>query len=88
MSGQKTINVLFIASEAAPLVKVGGLGDVSGSLPLALRKLSSSKNYGKKLDVRLVIPFHSIITRSFENIQLIASFSVRIRQEIFLPELS
>ncbi len=76
MSGQKTINVLFIASEAAPLVKVGGLGDVSGSLPLALRKLSSSKNYGKKLDVRLVIPFHSIITRSFENIQLIASFSV------------
>ena len=32
------VNVLFIASEAAPFVKTGGLADVMGALPAALRK--------------------------------------------------
>ncbi|MBI2976493.1 MAG: glycogen/starch synthase, partial [Chloroflexi bacterium] len=33
------LKVLVLASEAAPLVKVGGLGDVVGALPSALRAL-------------------------------------------------
>ncbi len=40
--------ILFISSEAFPLSKTGGLGDVAGSLPNALLK--------QQQDVRLVIP--------------------------------
>jgi len=54
----QTINVLFLAAEAEPFVKVGGLGDVAGTLPRALRALSNEE---LKLDVRLVLPMHTAI---------------------------
>jgi starch synthase len=54
----QTINVLFLAAEAEPFVKVGGLGDVSGTLPRALRALSTDE---LKIDVRLVLPQHTVI---------------------------
>ncbi|MFH2102547.1 MAG: glycogen/starch synthase [Chloroflexota bacterium] len=54
----ETLNVLFLAAEAEPFFKVGGLADVAGSLPWALRKLSSRKTGGFTLDVRLVLPLH------------------------------
>ena len=54
----QTINVLFLAAEAEPFVKVGGLGDVAGTLPRALRALS---NDDIKVDVRLVLPQHTVI---------------------------
>ncbi len=61
---KQKLNVLFIAAEADPFIKVGGLGDVAGSLPRALRHVST----GAALDVRLVIPFHSAIRT--ENLDL------------------
>ncbi len=54
----QTINVLFLAAEAEPFVKVGGLGDVAGSLPRFVRNLSNDEI---KFDVRLVIPQHAVI---------------------------
>ncbi|HSL42671.1 MAG TPA: glycogen/starch synthase [Anaerolineales bacterium] len=54
----QTINILFLAAEAEPFVKVGGLGDVAGTLPRALRALSNDEI---KVDVRLALPHHSVI---------------------------
>ena len=33
------LQVLFLAAEADPFFKVGGLGDVAGSLPPVLRRM-------------------------------------------------
>ncbi|HVP21319.1 MAG TPA: glycogen synthase [Anaerolineaceae bacterium] len=63
----KTIRVLFLASEADPLVKVGGLGDVSGSLPKALENLPPDEIDGNAVEVRLVLPFHSDIRKKIPN---------------------
>ncbi|WP_322508971.1 glycogen/starch synthase [Anaerolinea sp.] len=55
--------VLMVSAEAEPYVKVGGLGDVAGSLPKALLKLPKDVLEGYSLDVRLVLPFHPVIPR-------------------------
>ena len=47
------LKILFIASEAAPFVKVGGLGEVMYSLPKALRKLGH--------DARVLTPKYATI---------------------------
>ncbi|MBI4949152.1 MAG: glycogen synthase GlgA [Deltaproteobacteria bacterium] len=44
------MKVAFIAPEAAPFSKTGGLADVAGSLPKALKRLGA--------DVALFVPFH------------------------------
>jgi starch synthase len=45
--------VLFVTSEAHPLIKTGGLADVAGSLPKALAELSQ--------DIRVIIPNYQAI---------------------------
>ena len=84
----KTINVLFLAAEAEPFIKVGGLGDVAGSLPRALRALS---NDDIKLDVRLVLPYHLAVKA--DNLKPVGMFSlmrgsVEIQVEAFETSLN
>ena len=74
----QTINVLFLAAEAEPFVKVGGLGDVAGTLPRALRALSNEEI---KLDVRLVLPMHTAIRA--ESLKPVGIYSIpRGRTEV------
>lgn len=57
----ENLNVLFLAAEAEPFVKVGGLGDVAGTLPRALRGLPAEVVGGSVVDVRLILPMHSAV---------------------------
>ena len=60
------MNILFVTSEVHPLIKTGGLADVSGSLPAALQALGQ--------DVRLLVPGYSPVLDKLENKRLVASF--------------
>jgi starch synthase len=59
------LKVLFVAAEMAPIVKVGGLADVAGALPLALRQAG--------LDVRVALPFYASIDREALQAERIAT---------------
>ena len=51
------LKVLYVASEAVPFIKTGGLADVAGSLPKALKK--------QGVDVRVVMPKYGKISHEY-----------------------
>ncbi|MDH5325246.1 MAG: glycogen synthase GlgA [Gammaproteobacteria bacterium] len=58
--------VLFVASEVQPLIKTGGLADVAGALPAALKQLRDS--------VRVMLPAYQDILESGIKTKKLASF--------------
>lgn len=65
------MKILFVASEAYPFIKTGGLGDVAYALPKALRKMG--------IDARVIIPKYSGIPLSFRNcMETVANFTVQV----------
>ena len=65
------MRVLFCTSEALPFAATGGLGDVSGSLPQALRT--------RLIGCRIVMPLYDDIPQEMkDNMQFITSLSVPV----------
>ncbi len=60
------LKVLFVTSEIAPLIKTGGLADVSGALPAALRDIG--------VDVRVIVPGYPQIMAQMESWDELADF--------------
>jgi starch synthase len=86
------INVLFLATEADPFIKIGGLGDYAGSLPLALRHLSTKSLENHYLDIRLAIPFHSAIQENNWQIKFLTYLPVKTngkyrKAKVYLTEI-
>ncbi len=52
------LKILFVSPEVQPFAKTGGLGDISRSLPAALKKMGH--------DVRVIMPKYQSMDR-FDN---------------------
>lgn len=59
--------ILYISSEAFPLIKTGGLADVAGSLPSALLKQSQ--------DVRILLPAYSEVLKKVSKRKVLVETS-------------
>ncbi|MGQ0749506.1 MAG: glycogen synthase GlgA [Betaproteobacteria bacterium] len=62
------LRVLFVTPECAPLVKVGGLGDVSAALPVALRAID--------VDVRVLLPGYANVMARLGDAATLASLEI------------
>lgn len=61
------MRILFVTSEAAPLIKTGGLADVSAALPVALRALGA--------DVRMLLPGYPKVLNALPGLKPVAQFT-------------
>ncbi|NIS61490.1 MAG: glycogen synthase GlgA [Proteobacteria bacterium] len=78
------MRILFLSSEAAPYAKTGGLADVAGSLPKALKEMDC--------DIRVAMPYYRMAKRGnfnvsvlLEDVEITLSGEV-LKDDIFLTE--
>ena len=64
----KKLKVLFTTSEVTPIIKTGGLADVSGALPAALSDIG--------VDVRVLVPGYNQVMAQAENYKLVAELEI------------
>ncbi len=62
------MRILFATSELYPLIKMGGLGDVSCNLPQALRK--------QGVDIRIVLPAYRSVMQNVKQYKTISTINV------------
>lgn len=55
------MRILLVASEASPFVASGGLGDVMGALPIAIKKIS------KESRVEVILPYYSSVKAEYRE---------------------
>jgi len=78
---ENTIRVLLVSSEVAPFSKTGGLADVSGSLPCALKKLGC--------DIRVATPLYKMVRESGCTIEkLLKGLKVRVGNRFIRGDIS
>jgi len=65
---QPKYKILFVSSELHPFAKTGGLGDVSNSLPKALKNLHQ--------DIRVLIPAYSFAVKKAESVKHVAKIDL------------
>ena len=56
------MKILYVASEALPYASTGGLADVVGSLPIAVKRI-----LGEDGDVRVVLPLYGVVKQKFAS---------------------
>lgn len=65
--------ILFVGAEVMPFAATGGLGDVMGSLPAALKSLD------RKNDIRVVMPLYSAVKDEWRaQMEQVCVFTVRL----------
>ncbi|MBU5360428.1 glycogen synthase GlgA [Enterococcus raffinosus] len=65
------MKTLFVAAECAPFFKTGGLGDVAGALPKALKE--------KGTDIKVVLPFFTKLPQRYKDqLQDLFSYDVYV----------
>src|SRR6266576_5829848 len=65
------LRILYATPECAPLVKTGGLGDVAGALPLALRQIG--------LDARVILPGYPAVLAALPGARDVARIDALAR---------
>jgi starch synthase len=74
------MKVLFATSEAYPLIKTGGLGDVANSLPNSLQQIGA--------DVRLILPAYREVLQKLENFKILGWMKIGLQQDARILEAS
>ena len=65
--------ILFVGAEVMPFAATGGLGDVMGSLPTAIKAADSD------CDIRVVMPLYSAVKDEWRaQMEIVASFEVQL----------
>ena len=75
-----TPKVLFLSPEVAPFAKTGGLADVAGALPMALKRLG--------VDVRLVLPlYRTVRDGGFESRHLFKGLEIPFGNQVIQADV-
>ena len=67
------MKIAFASSEIYPLIKTGGLADVSCSLPAALKALGQ--------DIRLILPAYREVLNKLHNLSTVSELSIPVTRE-------
>lgn len=76
-----TVNVLFVAAESEPFVKIGGLGDVAGALPAAIHHIAKQHPDSHPIDIRVALPYHQAIKKKGFQVEFLGEFPVAKKEE-------